>query len=178
MSGRRFINTVRPHVIHEANLTNSSTGETVRDLELMESRAQSKTEDDPFLLTTRNVLQAQLLEDAGLADDGLDFRPVGLASTHFSSAKRPASASGSWIRRLFMAFTGGFALVAPFIIMLFFAGTLARIITTAGFMVILSIALATGSELAPDRVACITAVYAGLLVIFVGTNPPSYFSNA
>ena len=134
--------------------------------------------DDPFIISTQNALQAQLLEDADLVLETRDFRPVGAASFHFASARRAKSGGFmAWVRRLLMAFVGGVALIAPFVIMILLSGTLARIVTTCGFMVIFAVALATGSEMSADRVGLITAAYAAVLVVFVGTNPPSYFPS-
>jgi len=155
--------------------TNSFAGEAVRDMEYMEQCALRGSDNDPFLLTTARSLDCKLLEDAGLAfgDPKKQLRqtaPDRLVYTpRLSFVKR-----GLW--RLLMSLLGGLSLIAPFLIMILVSGQLARIVVTCAFMVAFSVGLTTASELGPDKIALATAAYAGALIVFVGTNPPSFRS--
>ncbi|KAI7083190.1 hypothetical protein KC356_g7788 [Hortaea werneckii] len=150
--------------------------EAVRDMEYMETCALRGMKNDPFLLTTANPLDCKLLEDAGLA-----FGDPRKAAAETPPARLIYTKRESFIqrglRRLLMALVGGLAIIAPFLIMSLVSGQAVRLIVTCIFMAAFAICATVGSELGPDRIALATAAYAAALVIFVGTNPPSYSSS-
>ncbi|KAK5135702.1 hypothetical protein LTR08_004688 [Meristemomyces frigidus] len=146
--------------------------EAVRDMEYME-RSFHGTQQDPFYLTTAKPLDCKLLEDARLAFGDPKKRlsqtaPDRLAYTKWESASKRD------LRRLMRALLGSLAIIAPFLVMILISGQLVRLVATCGFAMAFAVGITAGSELGSDRIALATAAYVGILVIFVGTDPPSY----
>ena len=145
-------------------------------MEFMEQCASRGTRNDPFLITTAKGLESVLLEDAGLVRGLLGHHTLPSHSAinqRLPYMKREVPTKRK-LRGLFMALAGGLALIVPFLIMILVSGQLARIIALVAFVVAFAFAMSVGSELTPDRLAMVTAAYAAALVVFVGTNPPTY----
>lgn len=142
-------------------------------MEYMEECALRGTKNDPFILTTAKPLDCSLLEDAGLAFGDPKRKLSQGKPTRLAYTKRESPAKRG-LRRLLMALLGGLAVVAPFLVMILISGQLVRLIATCAFTVAFAAVITIGSELGPDRIALVAAAYAAALVIFVGTNPPSY----
>ncbi|KAI7548224.1 hypothetical protein D0869_07936 [Hortaea werneckii] len=149
--------------------------EAVRDMEYMETCALRGVKNDPFLLTTGNPLDCKLLEDAGLAFGNPLKAAAETPPARLEYTKRESFIQRG-LRRHLMALVGGLAIIAPFLIMSLVSGQAIRLIVTCIFMAAFAMCATVGSELGPDRIALVTAAYAAALVIFVGTNPPSYSS--
>lgn len=118
-------------------------------------------------------MDCKLLEDAGLAFGDPKKKLNGETPDRLAYTKRESFAKRG-LRRLLMAFLGGLAIVAPFLVMFLVSGQLVRLIATCAFTVAFAACATIGSEFGPDRIALVTAAYAAALVVFVGTNPPSY----
>ncbi|KAK5124359.1 hypothetical protein LTR85_001576 [Meristemomyces frigidus] len=147
--------------------------EAVRDMEYMERCALRGSNNDPFLLTTANPLDCKLLEDAGLAFGDPKKAVLHTTPDRLAYTKRE-SLTKRGLRRLLMSLLGGLAVIAPFLVMILISGQLVRLIATSAFTVLFAACATVGSDLGPDRIALVTAAYAAALVVFVGTNPPSY----
>lgn len=158
---------------HHHSHANSTAGESLRDMDYMEQCALRGTSNDPFLLSTAKPLDCKLLEEAGLAFGDPRKKLNQTGPDRLAYTKRE-SLSKRGLRRLFMSLLGALALIAPFLVMLLVAGQLVRLIATCGFVIVFAVAVAIGSEMAPDRIALVTAAYAAALVVFVGTHPPEY----
>ncbi|KAK3073268.1 hypothetical protein LTR53_005318 [Teratosphaeriaceae sp. CCFEE 6253] len=142
----------------------------VRDLEYMEQRGRSGKPTDPFLLTTANPLSRQLLEEVGLvwADPAPPPGPPDtLARTQRQSRVKQA------LRRLLLSLLGGLAVLAPFLVMFLIPGQLVRLVCACVFTVAFGVVVAAVGM--PDRTGLLaTAAYAAALVLFVGTNAPTW----
>lgn len=145
----------------------------MRDMEYMEQCALRGTNNDPFLLSTAKAMDCKLLEDAGLAFGDPRKKLTQSAPDRLAFTKRDSFAQRGF-QRLLMAVLGGLAIIAPFLIMMLVSGQLTRLLVTCLFMVAFAVGATLGSELGPDRIALVTAAYAAALMVFVGTNPPSY----
>ncbi|KAK0271181.1 hypothetical protein LTR35_013742 [Friedmanniomyces endolithicus] len=145
----------------------------VRDLEYMEQCALRGKNQDPFILSTAKPLECKLLEEAGLAwaDPQKQAPHIGPDRLDYTARQ---SRLHQTMRRLLMAFVGGLALIAPFLIMFLVAGQVARLACTCAFMVAFALGITFGTELEADKVGLATAAYAAALVVFVGTNPPAW----
>ena len=149
------------------------TGEIVRDLEYMESCALKGRSADPFLMSTQKPMDCKLLEEVGLAWSDPKKRTPQVQVNRLGFTKRTSSSTQK-ARRLLMSFLGCLALLAPFLIMKLIAGALVRIVSTCAFALVFAVGIALISDLAPDRICLVTAAYAAALVIFVGTDPPTF----
>ncbi len=125
---------------------------------------------DPFIMSTVKPLECKLLEEVGLAwaDPKKQAPHIGPDRLDYTARQ---SRLKQTMRRLLMAFMGGLALIAPFLIMFLVAGQLVRLICTCAFMVAFAIGR---TELGAEKVGLATAAYAAALVVFVGTNPPAW----
>ena len=139
----------------------------------MEQCARQGKQSDPFLLSTDDPMNCKLLEDVGLAWGDPKRKLPQLGPDRLETSKRRSQMARS-MRRLLMSLLGGLALLAPFLIIELIAGQLVRLIATSAFTMFFAVLLALGSDTDPDRLALVIAAYAAALVVFVGTNPPSY----
>ncbi|KAK3674600.1 hypothetical protein LTR78_005686 [Recurvomyces mirabilis] len=147
--------------------------EIIRDLEYMESSALKGRAADPFLMSTTKPMDRRLLEEVGLAWSDPKKRSPRVEANRLGFTKR-ASPSMQKTKRLLMSFLGCLALLAPYLIMKLIAGALVRIVSTCAFALVFALGIALVSDLAPDRICLVTAAYAAALVIFVGTDPPTF----
>jgi hypothetical protein len=80
----------------------------------------------------------------------------------------------AFIQRLSFAVLGGFALIIPMLIMKLYPTTLTVCLTTALFVIVAALLLALFmQDTEPKDVLGITAAYAAVLVVFVGTSTTS-----
>ena len=139
----------------------------------MERCSHRGTHQDPFLITTANPLECQLLEDAGIAFGNPKKVLAQKVPTRLARTTRE-SASKRSLRRLLMAMLGSLAIIVPFLIMILISGQLVRLVATCLFALLFAVGITIGSELPLDQIALAAAAYAAALVVFVGANPPSY----
>ncbi len=128
---------------------------------------------DPFIMSTAKPLECKLLEEVGLAwaDPKKQAPHIGPDRLDYTARQ---SRLKQTMKRLLMAFMGGLALIAPFLIMFLIAGQLVRLICTCAFMVAFALGITLGTELGAEKVGLATAAYAAALIVFVGTNPPAW----
>lgn len=149
-----------------------NAGQAVRDMEYMEQWAIKSSGNDPFLLSTANLLERKLLEDAGLAFGDTKKQLIQTQIDGFSYGKRESSTRRE-IRRILMSFLGGLAVLAPFLVMILVSGRIVRLAATCGFTLAFAVTMSICSELSPDRIALVIAAYAAALAIFVSNNSSS-----
>jgi VIT1/CCC1 family predicted Fe2+/Mn2+ transporter len=137
---------------------------------------RNNAQKDPFLISTANSLECKLLEDADLAFGDAKMQQAAAIPCHFKPMNRN-SPTTNHIRRSLMSLTGGLAILVPFLIMILVSGQLAKILATCLFTMGVALVMTVCSELSPERIALVTGAYAAALVVFVGTNPPSYFQH-
>lgn len=146
----------------------------------MEELANRGRDNDPFLIATTKTLQSEILEDAGLVTGSVRASRIsmGHAATDARQVRLPytkrQSPTSLGVQRLIMALAGALAFVGPFLIAVLLKGQLVRLLVTVCAVVAFSIALAMFSELTPDRTALIAAAYAGVLIVFIGTDYPAW----
>ena len=122
--------------------------------------AMSKAaEDDPELAEKKLELHEYFLESV---------MKIGVTRVH---AEMQADESASFIRNLLMALFGGFALVVPMLIMTLHSTRLTSLLTTSVFVFTVALLLAWYMrETDPMQIVSVTAAYAAVLVVFVGTS--------
>lgn len=69
-----------------------------------------------------------------------------------------------------MAAFGGGSLIVPVIIMVLVPGTTSSLVTTSAFTIAFAAILAWNRVLGPNEILAVTAAYAAVLVVFVGTS--------
>lgn len=152
----------------------SRTGNAVRDMDYIQSRATTPMEDDPFHIHTSRSVERELMKEYGLISEQqyqdlpppTDHTIYGLRRLAAAKADRKATKS----QRLYHALGGGLALVVPMLIMAIVSSTICSLATTSIFVVVFSFVVALGSELKPQEILAVTAAYAAVLVVFVGTS--------
>ncbi|KAK5114492.1 hypothetical protein LTR62_002427 [Meristemomyces frigidus] len=147
--------------------------ESVRDLEYMERTGLRGAESDPFLMSTSKPMDCKLLEEVGLAWQDPKRRTPETRPDRLGFTRRTGPAT-QMARRLLLSCLGCVALLAPFLIMKLIPGGLVRIISTCVFALAFAVGIVLVSDLEPDRLCLVTAAYAAALVIFVGTDPPTF----
>ena len=90
----------------------------MRDLEYMEEYSRRK-QGDPFLVSARQPLESEILEDAGLVipPAGSGNHPQPRGGRHFPHTPRWSTRKQA-LKRGFMALSGGLTLLLPFIVMM------------------------------------------------------------
>ena len=156
--------------LHAGILTLLNTGGAVRDLRHMDGsseRGRVASGNDYFVLTSSRQLERDIFEKYGV----INLRPRSLSSgsSQQSRSSRKDNETSRSIRFL-CALGGGIAVIAPVAIILFVPGKAVNLITTCAAMVIFAFAIVWIEELRARDVLGLTAAYASVLVVFVGTK--------
>ena len=130
-------------------------------------RAQEAGTDDDFIITSSRQLERNMLEKYGLM--ATETRSLSSGSIQRILADRKSERTSNAVRFL-MAFGGGVAVIAPVAIILFVPGKAVNLITTCAAMVVFAFAIVWVPELRARDVLALTAGYASVLVVFVGTK--------
>ncbi|KAK5111299.1 hypothetical protein LTR85_012194 [Meristemomyces frigidus] len=150
----------------------------VRDMDYMQEKARSGFDRDPFLLMTSKQSEREMMEGHGLMRgvEQLEYlhlapdseKPVlpGVGRT----ARILAAQSQSRKLNVVSALAGGLALIVPMIIMRLIPGKVCSLVTTSSFVACFAVAIALLSDLRPNEILGVTAAYAAVLVVFVGTT--------
>lgn len=152
-----------------------TTGQALRDLDYMQAKATQGVEHDPFLLQSSKLLELSILRDAGfeMAETGL-APPVDALHPVFPGVGRTARIRAARLHNKYTNFAfglgGGLALIVPMIIMTMIPNIISSLVTTSAFVIAFSSIIAWRSDLKPQEVLAVTAGYAAVLVVFVGTN--------
>jgi hypothetical protein len=142
------------------------------------AKAKSDPSLDPFVFTSANLLEMELMSDAGLVRSNKD------AGTALSNGdvvlppitRRTRKAHNRYVRkreiweRLYMALFGGIALVGPMLIMVLCKHQLSSILTVSICVFLFGLLMALFSTSSPETVLTAVAAYAAVLVVFIGTS--------
>lgn len=178
--------TLRTHTASNKTLrTNThSPGQLTRDMDYITSTSTARPSAtlNPFLISTTDTLEAQLLEEGGLiarkgassptspttSDPTTDFEK------HISRLPYAPEAPSPWratLRRWLAITSAAIALLLPFLIMMLVPTFASRMATTCVMIAVFALA-AAASEIETKRAVAYVLGYAGLLVIFGGLAPP------
>lgn len=137
---------------------------------------------DPFIITTTRLLDLCLMNKAGLTqasphfandlqkaiNDGDAILPPVRSRTRKNHIRE--TKAGAFWKRLYMAIFGGFAVVAPMLLMVLYKHLLTSLLTTSLAVFLFALAMATFSTANPETLLAAVAAYAAVLVVFVGTS--------
>ncbi|KAK0616196.1 hypothetical protein B0T14DRAFT_567817 [Immersiella caudata] len=162
----------------------------VRDYDFMAERlkqAEDDEEEDPFHISTLNLLDLCSMRDANLVpmedgptfgilfskaankrdyEDGFNILPG--ASRH---DRHNVTTRRDYLERLGMGLAGGLALIIPMLIMVLQKDLVTTLVTTSVATMLFAGGLALlGTRLKGETVLASVAAYAAVLVVFVGTS--------
>jgi len=138
---------------------------------------------NPFLISTTDTLEAQLLEEGGLIARKGGLSASSSSTTEQSSsdfekhiarlpyAPEPISPWRGALRRWLAIVSSAIALLLPFLIMMLVPTFASRMATTCGMIAIFAL-VAAASELDTRRAVAYVLGYGGLLIVFGGLVPP------
>jgi hypothetical protein len=137
---------------------------------------------DPFIITSTRQLDLCLMNKAGLTHASRHFAKHLQKAIDAGDAILPPIPSrtrknhiretkvGAFWKRLYMAIFGGFAVVAPMLLMVLYKHILTSLLTTSLAVFLFALAMATFSTANPETLLAAVAAYAAVLVVFVGTS--------
>lgn len=147
---------------------------------------------NPFLISTTDVLEAQLLEEGGLiarrgpnntdpsspasesAEDGKDKDALLFARLPYTPT--PAAPWRRHLRRWLAVLSAAIALILPFLIMSLVPTFASRLATTCGMVAVFAL-VAAASDVETKRAVAYVLGYAGALVVFGGLVPPVFWGS-
>lgn len=166
---------------HTANL--ATQGQLTRDMDYITSTAstRSSTAENPFLISTTDTLEAQLLEEGGLIARKGAPSPTSTASdptaefekqiTRLPYAPELMSPWRAALRRWLAIVSAAIALLLPFLIMMLVPTFASRMVTTCVMIAVFAL-VAAASELETKKAVAYVLGYAGALIVFGGLLPP------
>lgn len=155
------------------------------------ARGASPT-NNPFLISTTDPLEAQLLEEGGLiarrgGPTANNTNPSSPTSTEpekdkdgsllFSRLPYTTEPTAPWRRHLrhwLAVISSAIALILPFLIMTLTPTLTARLATTCVMVTVFAL-VAAASEVRTSRAVAYVLGYAGALVVFGGLVPPAFW---
>jgi hypothetical protein len=142
---------------------------------------RSSTTTNPFLISTTDSLEAQLLEEGGLIarkgatsptgsnpDPGADFEK------HISRLPYAPELVSPWrtaLRRWLSIISAAIALLLPFLIMMLVPTFASRMVTTSVMIAVFAL-VAAASEIETKKAVAYVLGYSGALIVFGGLVPP------
>ena len=157
-------------------------GDMLHDLDHMqECAAQHGGDDeyDPFYLKSSKTMERMAMKMVRLIPDYVfpagplararDASDPVLPGFARSGALKTAAKEQFCVRSS-MAFIGGVALLASILVMTFMPGKTVSLITTGVAMVVFAFGITWMTNFSGDKVLALTAAYAAVLVVFVGTK--------
>lgn len=148
--------------------------------------------DNPFLISTTDVLEAQLLEEGGLIARRGPNNTNPSSPTYDSPenekdkdalliARLPYTPSHTapWrrhLRRWLAVLSAAIALILPFLIMTLVPTLASRLATTCAMVAVFAL-VAAASDVETKRAVAYVLGYAGALVVFGGMVPPVYWGS-
>ena len=142
---------------------------------------RSSTFSNPFLISTTDPLEAQLLEEGGLIARKGAASPTSTTSDpsaefekHIARLPYAPKLVSPWraaLRRWLSIISAAVALLLPFLIMMLVPTFASRMATTTVMIAVFAL-VAAASEVETKRAVAYVLGYAGLLVVFGGLLPP------
>lgn len=152
-------------------------GEALRDMDYMQERAKDGFDSDPFLLMTSRQAERRIMNTYGLLPPELSYRlpePVDIEHPIMPGVGRTARIHAAQrkvkLYNVLSALLGGLALIVPMVIMKLVPSRICVLVTTCGFVVGFALGVALWSALKHNEILAVTAAYAAVLVVFVGTT--------
>ena len=156
-------------------------GHALSDIDYMRAKAAEGFDHDPFLMQSSWQMENEVMRDAGLVPEHQsipgDLPPsIDRGEPTFSRLRRGKIYG---IQRknkktnFVFALGGGLAVVVPMIIMTLFPGKTSSLVTSSAFVFVFSTIVAGRVDLKPQEILGVTAAYAAVLVVFVGTKQSS-----
>ena len=145
------------------------------------SSLRTSTTNNPFLISTPDTLEAQLLEEGGLIARKGASSPTSTASdpsaafekhiTRLPYAPENVSPWRAALRRWLAVISAAVALLLPFLIMMLVPTFASRMATTCVMIAVFAL-VAAASEVETKRAVAYVLGYAGALIVFGGLVPP------
>lgn len=146
-------------------------------MEYMQEKAKLGYDKDPFLLTTAKQDERAMMCSLGLipkwlqdhvpdANDKDDPILPGLGRT----ARNHEAERKARIYNVLSALFGGLSLIAPMVVMKLIPTRTCVLVTTCSFVLTFALTIAFWSNLRHNEILAVTAAYAAVLVVFVGTT--------
>jgi hypothetical protein len=140
---------------------------------------RSSTTTNPFLISTTDSLEAQLLEEGGLIARKGATSPTGPDPTsdfekHISRLPYAPELVSPWrtaLRRWLSIISAAIALLLPFLIMMLVPTFASRMVTTSVMIAVFAL-VAAASEIDTKRAVAYVLGYSGALIVFGGLVPP------
>jgi VIT1/CCC1 family predicted Fe2+/Mn2+ transporter len=146
----------------------------------MEQKRTLDFEKDPFKLVTSKALDQKIMEEADIAlplhrEDLRDLRrPYDSANPQLPGDSRARIVhereAQAIIKRFCVAFVGGMALLIPMIIMVLHKDLLTTLLVVSVSVILFAVLIAIYSHQSPVDILTLTAAYAAVLVVFVGSS--------
>lgn len=167
------MNTVGEADLGLCNGADKTTGQILQDLEYMEKHAAQGMHHDPFLITTRRPLEAQLLQEAGLARQTPGARSARHAVDPIRHTRR-GSPCLIMVRRLAVMLAIAAAVLLPCLVATLTSGYLVRVIVVCACSVAFAGAAAIVKGIQPLQAMLLTMLYAAALIVFIGSTPARF----
>jgi len=145
------------------------------------SSLRTSTTNNPFLISTTDNLEAQLLEEGGLIARKGTASPSSTTSdpaaafekyiTRLPYAPELVSPWRTALRRWLAIISAAIALLLPFLIMMLVPTFASRMATTCAMIAVFAL-VAAASEIETKRAVAYVLGYAGALIVFGGLVPP------
>lgn len=139
------------------------------------SSLRTSTTNNPFLISTTDTLEAQLLEEGGLIARKGAFSPSAAAfERHITRLPYAPELVSPWraaLRRWLAVASAAIALLLPFLIMMLVPTFAIRMATTTVMIAVFAL-VAAASEVETKKAVAYVLGYSGALIIFGGLVPP------
>jgi hypothetical protein len=140
---------------------------------------RSSTTTNPFLISTTDSLEAQLLEEGGLiarkgATSLTGPDPTSDFEKHISRLPYAPELVSPWrtaLRRWLSIISAAIALLLPFLIMMLVPTFASRMVTTSVMIAVFAL-VAAASEIDTKKAVAYVLGYSGALIVFGGLVPP------
>lgn len=170
-----------------SSVLTARAGEALRDLDYMQSKAGGGFSRDPFLLKSSRSAEREMMRKKGFSidaewwrdsteearwekvppsyDDGAPPVLPGIDGSRINNARFRAR-----LYNLMCALLVGLGLIVPMIVMRLVPGKTCTLVTTSSFVMGFAVGLAVLSSFKRSEIVLVTAGYAAVLVVFVGTT--------
>ncbi|KAJ9606877.1 hypothetical protein H2200_008887 [Cladophialophora chaetospira] len=154
--------------------------DALRNWDLMEEKRTLDFEKDPFKLVTSKALDCKMMEEAEIAlplhrEDLRNLRrPSDSAEPQLPGDSRAGilqeREAQAIVKRFGVALVGGMALLIPMIIMVLHKDLLTTLLVVSVSVILFAVLVAIYSHQSSVDILTLTAAYAAVLVVFVGSS--------